>query len=278
MNKALLFVLGNGLLSFSICSDLQKPTSANVSGAPTAKTGSPGDGGNCTMCHSGTAATVAGLITSNIPPQGYMPGNTYTITGTVTEPGRVRFGFEISPQSPTGALMGSMTITNSTETKLIGAGKWVTHQSAGTSGTGTRSWSFNWTAPPINSGTVTFYGAFNSANNNTLSSGDIIRLSTLVVPQDPSAGLFNPESLQLKAGIFPNPVSDQLNLEVELPADGLELAIFNLQGQQVYGMFHSDFVRGTNRTTVPVSTLESGVYFLNLNNGSECKTLKFVKQ
>jgi hypothetical protein len=49
-------------------------------GAPPSKTGSPGDGSNCTECHGGTPSTVAGWITSNIPVNGYTPGQTYQIT------------------------------------------------------------------------------------------------------------------------------------------------------------------------------------------------------
>ncbi|MBC7412670.1 MAG: T9SS type A sorting domain-containing protein, partial [Bacteroidia bacterium] len=47
---------------------------------------------------------------------------------------------------------------------------------------GTKSWSFDWTAPATNIGSVTFYGAFNGSNNNGSSTGDIIYTTTLVVP------------------------------------------------------------------------------------------------
>ena len=67
----------------TICiSDLLSPAHSNAGGAPIGKTGSPGDGSNCTGCHSGVATTSAGLITSNVPVTGYIPGNTYTITAT----------------------------------------------------------------------------------------------------------------------------------------------------------------------------------------------------
>lgn len=68
----------------TICiSDLLSPAHSNAGGAPIGKTGSPGDGSNCTGCHSGVATTSAGLITSNVPVTGYIPGNTYTITATI---------------------------------------------------------------------------------------------------------------------------------------------------------------------------------------------------
>lgn len=84
--------------------EFSAPAGANGGGAPSAKTGSPGDGGNCTSCHSGAATTQAGLITSDVPLTGYVPGTTYTITGTITTNGVTEYGFQISPQSTSGAL------------------------------------------------------------------------------------------------------------------------------------------------------------------------------
>ena len=77
-------------------------------GAPAGYTGSPGDAQNCTKsgCHNGTAATVSGWITSNIPPAGYTPATTYNITVTVTGSGN--HGFEVSPQNVAGTLLGTL--------------------------------------------------------------------------------------------------------------------------------------------------------------------------
>jgi hypothetical protein len=161
---------------------------SSSSGAPAGRTGSPGDG-NLTCAVSGchlpgpTPATMAGWITSNIPASGYVPGNTYTITATATRPNHVRFGFEVSPQSITGTLLGTLIITNTTETQLVGANKYVTHKLAGTTGAGSKTWNFNWTAPVAGTGSVTFYGAFNVANNSGNSSGDTIYKSTLVISE-----------------------------------------------------------------------------------------------
>src|SRR6185436_7418712 len=89
----------------------------------------------------------------------------------------------VSPQSITGILLGTLIITNTVETQLVGANKYVTHKFAGTSGSGSRTWNFNWTAPVAGTGNVTFYGAFNCANNSGNSAGDTIYKSTLVVSE-----------------------------------------------------------------------------------------------
>src|SRR5437868_707903 len=82
----------------------------NVAGAPSGKTGSPSDNSNCTSCHAGSATSQTGLITSNIPLYGYTPGAQYTITGSITDATVIKFGFEISPQRASGALVGTMML------------------------------------------------------------------------------------------------------------------------------------------------------------------------
>ena len=131
-------------------------------GAPAGYTGSPHDGKSCVSCHTGSPVTaVSGWITSNIPPTGYTPDSIYTITATATLNGINTFGFEVSPQdSASGTILGTLVVTNSAQTALAGSG-YITQTLSGISGTGSKSWSFNWVAPHAGNGTVTFYGAFN---------------------------------------------------------------------------------------------------------------------
>lgn len=165
-------------------SSYNNEVASSTSGAPASRTGSPGDNNlTCTTCHSGPSATIiSGMITSNIPASGYTPGNVYTITATIQRPGHSKFGFEVSPQSITGALLGTLMVTNTTETKLVGSSKYITHTSGGTGGAGgNRTWTFNWMAPSSGTGDVTFYGAFLATNSMNNSSGDSVFRSTLLV-------------------------------------------------------------------------------------------------
>ncbi len=168
----------------------------NSSGAPNGFSGSPGDAGNtCAVsgCHSGiTVGIKSNVFTSNIPSDGYVPGTTYTITATARSiPSRNTFGFQISPQTNAGVLVGTMIATNA-GTKLTGAGKYLTHNSSGITGSnGVKSWSFNWVAPSTGSGSVTFYGVFNHANGNGGTSGDSIFKSTFIVNEKVQAPIVN---------------------------------------------------------------------------------------
>ncbi|HLG33441.1 MAG TPA: choice-of-anchor V domain-containing protein, partial [Bacteroidia bacterium] len=106
----------------------------------------------------------------------------FSITATATRANHIKFGFEISPQSPTGTYLGTM-IDTSTQTQIVST-KYITHTSTGTTGTnGFHTWAFNWTAPAIGTGNVTFYGAFNVTNSSNSSVGDTIYLSTLLISE-----------------------------------------------------------------------------------------------
>ena len=172
-----------GVISLMIVDAGFNTADSHTSGAAAMRTGSPGDGGNtCKNCHAGpTPSTQAGMITSTIPASGYTAGQTYTITATVSRQGHTKFGFEISPQNISGTLLGTLIVTNTTEMQLVGTGKYITHKSAGVTGTNSRTWNFNWTAPAAGTGDVTFYGAFNITNALNNSSGDTTVLSTLTV-------------------------------------------------------------------------------------------------
>src|SRR5689334_114569 len=123
-NYRIAIAVFSAVLLFILIDAVNNSSHSSSGGAPAGRTGSPGDG-NLTCALSGchlpgpTPATMTGWITSNVPASGYVPGNTYTITATATRPNHVRFGFEISPQNSIGTLLGSLLITNTTETQIV---------------------------------------------------------------------------------------------------------------------------------------------------------------
>jgi hypothetical protein len=163
---------------------------ANLNGPPAGYTNSPADGQNCARsgCHTGNAVTaVSGWITSNIPGGGYTPGTTYQITAVATYPGKKRFGFQVSPQDLAGNKIGTLVNLN-VATQII-AGKWIEQTASGHGGNGSRTWTFNWTAPVSGTGSFSFYGSFNCTDSSGNSSGDRIYTSSLPVTEMPTTGL-----------------------------------------------------------------------------------------
>ena len=184
--KKLFFTL-TCILGFVVTLFQFNSTTGSTSGAPAGYANDPASGqNNCTNCHAGTAIVATpntASITTNIPSGGYIPGQTYTITATVIYSGRSKFGFEIAAQSSNGATRGIIIVTNTAQTKLVN-NNYITHTSGGTSGTGSKTWTFNWVAPAAGSGTVGFYGAFNASNGNGNTLGDIIYITSTSVQEN----------------------------------------------------------------------------------------------
>ncbi len=188
MKKAIYSLLALAVLSISI-SALNTAIS-NPTGAPAGKTGSPGDGGatcQSSGCHTGTPTVVAGIISSNVPSNGYTPGTTYTITVTTTGSGNK--GLEVSPQDLSGNLLGTMIA--GTGTKLLGGGKYLTHTTPKTGSSAT--WTFQWIAPAAGTGDVTFYGAFAVTDKATKKSTLLIK-EAVAITVAPSLVSFSPTS------------------------------------------------------------------------------------
>lgn len=250
----------------------QQDLTANNAGAPSMRTGSPGDTKSCTTCHSGTAVNAVNIMSSNIPSSGYVPGTTYTITAVCTDAARNRFGFEISPQNAVGTKLGVLTVTDVARTKLVGSGKYITHTSSGTAGTGTISWSFNWTAPAAGTGDVTFYGAFNFTNHNNNSSGDLIKLSELTVSEDLTTWTENISSEE-NVRLYPNPVADVVHI-LTGSANLKSVSIFDINGKVVQ---HFENFSMDDNIEIDVATLAGGTYYVSLETQKGVYSSRFIK-
>lgn len=74
-------------------------------------------------------------------------------------------------------------------------------------------------------------------------------------------------SLEQSLEIYPNPVTDVLNIK-NILCEEAGYSIFNVMGQEV--------CRGLTRGTISVVELESGMYFLKINEEGLYKTTKFI--
>jgi len=157
-------------------------SNSNSTGSIGGKTGSPTDGSSCTQCHYAGVGSGA-TITTNIPANGYVPNQVYTITANIQGIDD-QYGFEITAEEASlvaGSKIGTFFITNNSETKLTNNNEAVTHKLGGTQGGGMKSWNMDWEAPNTGAGAVTFWGAFIEGNMNGVNSGDIYHSATLTV-------------------------------------------------------------------------------------------------
>ncbi|MFC2101049.1 choice-of-anchor V domain-containing protein [Bacteroidota bacterium] len=229
----------------------------NNSGSAGGKTGSPGDNNiTCTECHGGTASIQNGWITSNIPIQGYSPNTTYTITATGTHSGVVKFGFEATAEDSIGSKTGMFIITNSIETKLVNSNHAVTHKSTGNTPSGnSKSWSFDWTAPASIVGEITFYAAFNAANGNDSTTGDVIFKSEMTVTANTTS--IEENELNQNILIYPNPALDYIAIEFKDISGISGLRLYNGIGELVMEKQISNHFEKLN-----VAELNDGIYYM----------------
>ncbi len=237
------------------------------SGTPGGKTGSPIDVNTCTQCHGGTASLQDGWITSNIPAAGYTPGETYTFTATGNHTGAAKFGFEITSEDASSKV-GEFIVTDATTTKLDNGSKAITHTSSNTASSGSKTWSFDWTAPATGTGDVTFYGAFNAANGNGETSGDVIYTSELAVTEDVSSKI--EKNKNVKISITPNPTSEKIILQSDLTIHEIKMIDFS-------GKLISNFSNvNSNFKEIRIASLSKGIYFLIIKGEGFQKTEKVI--
>jgi hypothetical protein len=171
-------------MMFTTAPEFSKTTSASEAGAPTGRTGAPGET-TCTSCHSQNAG--AGQITI-VAPANYVPGQTYQIQirETSTDLGRSIWGFETIPLAGSAMAGTFANTTTNTRIRVASTKSYVTHTSLGTfpGQTGNATWSFNWTAPATDVGNVTFYAAGLLGDNDGGDNGDrTVTTSAVVQPQ-----------------------------------------------------------------------------------------------
>ncbi len=225
------------------------------SGSPGGYTNSPSDAKNCTLCHGGSATSVANFISTNIPAEGYTAEQTYDITVSYTGSGHK--GFELTCEDTLNTKTGQFIISSGT--KLVNNNNAITHDDDINSTTAT--WNFTWTAPAQGTGTVTFYSALVAQEEHT-------KLCSLQIYEKNTSGI---EQLNTSfVNIFPNPAKDILNIVTE-NIDNKELSIYNIKGQLCKS------VNIQRNARIDISNLAEGLYYLKLNDKGKTSNLRFIK-
>jgi len=245
----------------------------NPTGAPAGNTGSPADNGSCgtsPACHNNPyPITTPNLLVSNVPPAGYTPGATYTFI--ISFSGTGLKGFQVTPQRPNGQYMGTLintTTSGSTRTQIVGT-KYITHGLAQSGANA--SWTFNWTAPAAGSGAVTFYGAYVAGRFGTHG-------KTSVTYQENLNASVSETSKFNKISIFPNPVSDKINLNFNLESNQMvRITIFDITGKNMMKLYEGQESQGEHARSFDLADrLNAGMYFITLEKGDKKLTQKFL--
>lgn len=251
--------------------------------APLEKTCSGSEGAN--SCHSGGIPDNSGPGTPNILFSGgsvYVPGQTYTITPTITHPTVNRFGFQIvSLQDNNNLFTGTINLLDTAKTRqqqpTWGPGQdriFVMHRLAGTYPTtpNVGQWSYEWTAPSTSVGNISFYACFNAANNNnTNDPGDQTYWKKITI--SPSAvGITSLSQNKPYVAVYPSPANEMINIELlNVKVQEVELSIVDVQGRILKKINPEN-----EKQIIDVSGMENGLYSIIVTENHKMLALKKV--
>lgn len=189
-------LLAAGLVYGTLCAASSLGPLLGRTGAPALGTHPAEPTCNDAGCHSGNPLNVNGVLEIQ-GPRGYVPGSTYTIVVRLTSSANQaspvrRWGFQLTAVSEadgTGAgSFFSPTLLVSRSDPKSGGRPYISHD-IDTLMQGAASpvqWSFTWTAPDRNVGTVGLYAAGNAANGDQNNTGDTIYTASATVPVSPT--------------------------------------------------------------------------------------------
>lgn len=262
----------------------------NIVQPPTGFTGAPGEQ-TCAAagCHAGTPTFDASDITlqavgSPSLASGYAASTQYSLA--VNAGSAAAYGFSLTAVDGSGSASGTFALTSPANTSLAtgtGSKQYVGHKNANSN----NAWAFKWTSPATTSDSVFFYLAVNQANGNSANTGDNIRLRTYVATASSfgpytagtGTGIQNLDALtDGKIAVFPNPVSDNLNLNFNLTeTQNVVAGIYNLNGQLVKPLMNEELSWGEHDRQFNVaSDMSTGIYLVKFTIGSKDYFKKIV--
>ena len=79
--------------------------------------------------------------------------------------------------------------------------------------------------------------------------------------------------------IFPNPSNDYLQIDYEFShRDNLTGKLYDNKGRVIKIILNENFQSETNSIKLDISTLSSGMYFVNIQSNSETVMKSFIKE
>jgi hypothetical protein len=253
-------------------------------------TGAPTTGGGtertCSTCHNSGNFGEPQLNVSFAAPgesgaalTSYVPGQTYTVTVAVgylsTEP--AGFGFQsqflLAGDNTTAGDL-AMPAAGTQITAAPGSRRYAEHSRVSADSTFT----FEWTAPMAGSGDVQVYVVGNLVNRAGGNSGDNGSTAPTIVSLSEGNPVATRNFELIEGALFPNPTSGPTTLRVTPPRGGeYSLRILGMNGQVLTQGDHQ-LVAGTSTIQLPVETLSSGMYLIELQGEGARLVTKLIRE
>ncbi|MBN4081813.1 T9SS type A sorting domain-containing protein [bacterium AH-315-C07] len=279
--------------------------SKKSAGPPPYYAGAPPEYNSCGAagCHDGVTGQTnigPGIATLDLggANDGYGLGKTYEITISLSRSGMVKSGFQIVAiyddyyeYSP-----GIVTLTDNARTMTRDKDNvswgccweyrvWVEHTYDGITPVSNdyNEWSYNWTSPTEDEGSITFYLAINDADGDLTDTMDYNYTLTKTIVYNPNdtlntdttsndtnaAVIANPISSESLLMIFPNPVKGFSQITYTIPEAGsVYLEIYDMTGKKVHQIMQKWRRQGNYREDLNSEGLNPGLYLINLVHNS----------
>ncbi len=254
----------------------------------------------CGGCHSSktTTAVTVEMDDLGVPTTHYVAGHTYTIkisgTNNSTTLNLPKFGFQLTVVKSSGA--GTTSAVNAgTFSTTLPANVQLTPKSSfvkvdviehttqivaatGTGGTGTTYVdSVHWTAPATGAGSLVIYGCINAVDGLGTSSGDAYNsaIPVTITEKFPLEEQNLTSNISIKA--FPNPVSNNLNLQLEnAQAGNYTVQVYDL-GAKIVAEENIN-INGTSQTAnINTSKWAPGTYMISVEKDGNRQVIPVVK-
>ncbi len=243
------------------------------------KTNAPGEQNCTTGCHNSFTLNTGGgsvvISCPTMPNWEYVAGTTYPISVTVAKTGVNTYGFDFEASLASGANAGTLQVTSSTEMKTLNGNvggnlrTTMTHKAVGT-GTGSKTFNFNWIAPATSVGTITFYAAGVCANNNGNNKGDYVYTTNqAITPLNTGIAAVSGEIKDLS--VFPNPATDYVNVHFANKSNqAVKVELYDMNGR-----FEELLLNNTETSGIKMFRFNfnekyaTGLYLLKVSAGDE---------
>ncbi len=266
-NKSKLLIFGVLFLSIFLL--------GNASFPPVSSTGAPGEG-LCSDCHLGNnPLDIDGDISINGIPTNPIDGERYELEVILRNPNGLaaRGGFQLVVLDGDNNNLGSLEnpSANSRTRNFLGKQYFEHSPASNFPGENELVWTVDWLVPedPDNR-EVNIYAAGNIADGDGSSANDFIVTEVLetTIEMPSSISDLQRESLEL----YPNPTTDRLYVNGLSHGDQFGVEVFDMMGRKVQ---MGEISAGQS---LSVSHLKSGTYLVNISDGKNAVSGKFIKQ
>ncbi len=288
MNKKILKRSFLPVLVFLFC--LSIVISSYIAGPPAGSTNAPGEN-TCygsPACHGGTPNTGPGFAELTVMggvPSGnfYVPDSTYVMMPYQVDTAKIKGGFQVVARLSNGLNAGASTMSMPTNTQVFTSGGYEYVEQTATGAvkpimSNMHNWMYDWKAPSIGSGTVTFYVAFIAGNGNNSPSGDNIYTDTLILHEGITGikDITNAPDFSIEK-IFPLPAKDFVNIDFALNKQlEIFISVIDINGKLVVKEMPIIISPSDNSYKLNLQEVSRGTYFVKIKHGNMQASLRKI--